>query len=68
MAVLMDPNTGEVLAMASGPGFNLNKPESSTPAQRRNRVITDIFEPGSSFKFVTAAAALEEGKVKPEDK
>ena len=67
MAVLMNPTTGEVLAMASSPGFNLNKPENSTTAQRRNRVITDIFEPGSTFKIFPAAILLQENLKKPND-
>jgi cell division protein FtsI/penicillin-binding protein 2 len=67
MAVLMNPNTGEVLAMSSTPGFNLNKPSRSTAEQRRNRTITDIFEPGSTFKVFPAAALLQENLKKPND-
>ena len=67
MAVLMDPNTGEVLAMSSTPGFNLNKPSKSSTDQRRNRTITDIFEPGSTFKVFPAAALLQENLKKPND-
>ena len=67
MAVLMDPNTGEILAMSSTPGFNLNKPSRSTTEQRRNRTITDIFEPGSTFKVFPAAALLQENIKKPND-
>jgi len=67
MAILMDPNTGEILAMSSKPGFNLNKPSRSTTDQRRNRTITDIFEPGSTFKVFPAAALLQENLKKPDD-
>ena len=67
MAVLMDPNTGEILAMSCTPGFNLNKPSRSTTDQRRNRTITDIFEPGSTFKVFPAAALLQENLKKPDD-
>ena len=67
MAVLMDPNTGEILAMSSTPGFNLNKPSRSTTDQRRNRTITDIIEPGSTFKVFPAAALLQENIKKPND-
>ncbi len=67
IAVLMDPNSGEVLAMSSTPGFNLNKPSRSTNEQRRNRAITDIFEPGSTFKVFPAAALLQENLKKPND-
>jgi cell division protein FtsI/penicillin-binding protein 2 len=60
-AVVMDPMTGEVLALASYPTFNPNSPGAVSPEQRRNRAIEDIYEPGSTFKIVTAAAAIEEG-------
>lgn len=67
MAILMEPNTGEIFAMSSTPGFNLNKPSRSTTDQRRNRTITDIFEPGSTFKVFPAAALLQENLKKPKD-
>jgi cell division protein FtsI (penicillin-binding protein 3) len=66
-AVVMDPATGEVLAMASYPGFNPNAFRSSDPAIRKNRAVTDLYEPGSTFKLVTASAALEEGVVSATD-
>jgi stage V sporulation protein D (sporulation-specific penicillin-binding protein) len=65
--ILMDPVTGEILAMANEPRYDLNCPALAHPDQRRNRAITDMFEPGSTFKIVTAAAALEEGTQSPED-
>jgi cell division protein FtsI (penicillin-binding protein 3) len=62
-AVMMNPFTGEVLAMANRPTYDLNEPTSSSVSSRRNRAITDSYEPGSTFKLITAAAALEEGAV-----
>ncbi len=61
--VVLDPRNGEVLALASEPSFNPNAYSAATPAQRRNRAIQDVYEPGSTFKIVTAAAALEEDMV-----
>jgi cell division protein FtsI (penicillin-binding protein 3) len=66
-AVIMDPATGEILAMASYPSFNPNAVGRSTADQRRNRAISDVYEPGSTFKIVTASAALEEAVVRPSD-
>lgn len=66
-AVVMDPMTGEVLAMASYPSFNPNTFRDSDPDHRKNRAVTDLYEPGSTFKLVTASAALEEGVVSPAD-
>lgn len=63
VAIVMNPKTGEVLAMASRPTFDPNQVGAHDPASRRNRAVTDIFEPGSVFKIVTAASALNEGKV-----
>lgn len=67
-AIVMVPATGEILALYNYPDYDLNKAGTYTADVRRNLAITDIFEPGSSFKFVTAAAAIEEGKVSLEDK
>jgi cell division protein FtsI (penicillin-binding protein 3) len=68
MAVVMDPRTGDILAMAIRPTFNPNT-FLDVPARDhwRNRAVTDPFEPGSTFKVILAAAALEEGVVKPDD-
>ena len=65
--VVLDPRNGEVLALASEPSFNPNAFAAATPAQRRNRAVQDIYEPGSTFKIVTAAAALEEGVVERDE-
>ena len=69
MAVVMDPRTGDVLAMAIRPTFNPNA-FLDVPSREvwRNRAVTDPFEPGSTFKVILAAAALEEGVVRPDDR
>jgi cell division protein FtsI (penicillin-binding protein 3) len=69
MAVVMDPRSGDVLAIAIRPTFNPNA-FLDVPSRDvwRNRAVTDPFEPGSTFKVILAAAALEEGVVKPEDR
>jgi cell division protein FtsI (penicillin-binding protein 3) len=69
IAVVLDPRTGDVLAMAMRPTFNpntfLDVPSSDS---WRNRAVTDPFEPGSTFKAILAASALEEGVVRPDDR
>ena len=65
-AVFMDPNTGEILAMATYPAFNPGNLSDYKSSDARDRAITDVYEPGSTFKIVTASAALEEGIVNPE--
>jgi cell division protein FtsI (penicillin-binding protein 3) len=64
-AVVLDPRTGAVLAMAVAPSFDANKFGTTPAARRRNRVVTDVYEPGSTFKVVTVAAALSEKIVTP---
>ncbi|HEX2088693.1 MAG TPA: penicillin-binding protein 2 [Actinomycetota bacterium] len=59
--IVMDPKTGEILAMATYPGFDPNRFSVTDPAYTRNRAVTDVYEPGSVNKVVTAAAAIEEG-------
>jgi cell division protein FtsI (penicillin-binding protein 3) len=66
-AVLMDPWTGEILAMANWPTFNPNEYRESDQDDRRNRAIQDLYEPGSTFKMVTASAALEQKVARPDD-
>ena len=61
--MILDPHTGETLAMANWPTFNPNAFADFPPTARRNRAVQDIYEPGSIFKLVTASAALEEGVV-----
>lgn len=65
--IVMDPHTGALLAVANRPTFDPNDPGRATADQRRNRAVTDLFEPGSIFKIVTAAALLEEGRIGPEE-
>ena len=64
-AIVMDPYTGAVLAMAVAPGFNANRFPTTRADRRRNRAVTDTYEPGSTFKLVTVAAGLQERIVKP---
>lgn len=64
-AVVMDPKTGEILAMANYPTFNPNAYGDANQNARRNRAIQDLYEPGSTFKIVTASAALEERLFSP---
>jgi cell division protein FtsI (penicillin-binding protein 3) len=68
MAVVLDPRSGDILAMAIRPTFNPNTfLDVSSADTWRNRAVTDPFEPGSTFKAILAAAALEEGVVRPDD-
>ena len=64
-AVVMDPQTGAILAMATAPRFNANRFSTTRADRRRNRAVTDTYEPGSTFKLVTVAAGLQEGIVNP---
>jgi cell division protein FtsI (penicillin-binding protein 3) len=64
----MDPASGEILALASQPGFDPNSYRTAPTGARRNRAVTDYFEPGSIFKVILTAGALEEGVVRPGDR
>jgi len=64
-AVVLDPRTGGVLAMAVQPGYNANRYPSAPRDLQRNRTVTDTYEPGSTFKLITVAAALSEHLVSP---
>lgn len=64
-AVVLDVKTGEVLAMVNQPSFNVNDRKQLKPQATRNRAVTDVFEPGSTMKPITIAAALESGRWKP---
>ena len=68
MAIVLDPRTGELLALAVRPTFNPNNFATATSNEWRNRAVTDPFEPGSTFKVILAAAALEERVVRPGDR
>jgi len=65
-AVVMDVQTGEVLALASVPTFDADRPSEAPSEVRGNRAVTDVFEPGSIGKVITAAVALEEGVLTPD--
>ncbi|MBW9145494.1 penicillin-binding protein 2 [Clostridium sp. CM027] len=72
--IIMNPQNGEILAMVNTPGYNLNKPyvEGKTDSEVqeiwKNRAISNVFEPGSIFKVITAAAALENNVVTDQDR
>jgi len=68
LAVMLRPATGEVLAMSVSPGINPNESASDDIALARNRVVSDMFEPGSIFKVVTASAAYQSNLVRPESR
>ena len=61
IGVITDPGTGAILAMANVPRYNLNRAGDVGADVRRNRAVTDSFEPGSTFKIISMAAALEDG-------
>jgi cell division protein FtsI (penicillin-binding protein 3)/stage V sporulation protein D (sporulation-specific penicillin-binding protein) len=67
-AIVLDPRTGAILAMAQAPGYDANKAQSVPYATQRNRAVTDTYEPGSTFKLVTIAGALSQGVVTPSSK
>ncbi len=65
--IVLDPWTGEIVALANAPTFDPNDRATIPPAHRRNRAINDFYEPGSTFKAILAAAALEHGVVRPDE-
>ncbi len=67
-AIVMDPWTGEILALANQPTYDPNNYQKSGAAARRDRAVTDAFEPGSVFKVILAAGGLEEGVIRPGDR
>ncbi len=66
--LVLQPRTGEVLAMANYPFIELQDRKKYDPGAERNRLITDLFEPGSTFKIVTASAAINENTISPDEK
>ena len=66
-AVIMEPYTGEILALANYPAFNPNAFRHASESARRNRAVQDLYEPGSTFKIVTAGAAIEEKMIRSSD-
>jgi cell division protein FtsI/penicillin-binding protein 2 len=67
VAIVMEPNSGEILAMASYPDFDPNKPGDYDPFARKNKAITDFYEPGSTFKTLSTAILFEENLVNETD-
>ncbi len=65
--IVMNPGTGEILAMASYPAFDPNDYGGAPPSARRNRTILDLYEPGSTFKVMTLAALLDLGLAAPDE-
>jgi len=68
VAIVMDPRTGGLLAIATLPSFDANQYQSAPPASWKNRAIADVYEPGSTFKLFLAAAALSSRAVTPEER
>jgi cell division protein FtsI (penicillin-binding protein 3) len=67
-AIVMDPQTGEILALANAPSFDPNQPPKGATENRVNGALQNTYEPGSTFKVVAYSAAIEKGLVRPEDK
>jgi len=66
-AIVQNPHTGEILALANYPTFNPNLSKEITPARLKNHAVSDIYEPGSTFKVVTLSAALDEKLTRPDE-
>lgn len=66
IAIMVRPKTGEILAMANRPNFDLNERNEAEPEEMKNRAILDLFEPGSTFKIVTVSSALDAKLVRPD--
>ena len=62
-----NPHTGEILALANRPTFNPNDSRDITPEKLKNHAVSDVYEPGSTFKLVTISAALEEKLTRPDE-
>jgi len=67
MGIIINPQNGEILGMATIPGFDPNNPMNYPVSSQINRVVTDIFEPGSTFKIITATAAFDRNRIQPGD-
>ncbi|MCS7013436.1 MAG: penicillin-binding transpeptidase domain-containing protein [Chloroherpetonaceae bacterium] len=68
IAIVMNVHTGEILALANVPDFDMNQKTTYHPEATRNRAVTDAFEPGSTFKLVVLAAAVQHQLVKPDER
>jgi cell division protein FtsI (penicillin-binding protein 3) len=66
-AIVLDPKTGEILAMASSPTFDLNVYQKASPGAWKNRSIEEFYSPGSVFKLVAYGGALDSGLIKPDE-
>src|ERR1044072_8116167 len=66
-AIVMDPHTGDILALANAPTFDPNEPGAVSPEARNNWALQNIYEPGSTFKVLAFSAAIEKGLAKPDD-
>jgi cell division protein FtsI/penicillin-binding protein 2 len=67
MCIVMDPSDGKILAMVNEPSFNPNFPSNYSLISRQNKCISNVYEPGSTFKIITAAAALQDNIMKEQD-
>ena len=67
MCIVMDPSNGKILAMVNEPSFNPNFPSNYSMISRQNKCISNVYEPGSTFKIITAAAALQDNIMKEQD-
>jgi cell division protein FtsI (penicillin-binding protein 3) len=67
-AIVLDPHTGEILALANAPSFDPNDPRAASEQARTNQALQNIYEPGSTFKIIAYSAAIERGLAKPTDK
>ena len=67
-AIVLDPHSGEILALANAPTFDPNSPGAAKPETRINQGLEYVYEPGSTFKIVAYSAAIEKGLVKPDDR
>src|SRR5262245_34147673 len=65
--IIQNPNTGEILALANWPKFNPNSPGETKPEARMNPAVIGIYEPGSTFKLITLAAAIDQNLTRPEE-
>lgn len=65
--VIENPHTGEILALANRPTFNPNLSKEITPEKLKNHAVSDVYEPGSTFKLVTIAAAVDQGLARPDE-
>jgi cell division protein FtsI (penicillin-binding protein 3) len=65
--IVLDPATGEVLALANAPSFDPNRRRTAITSRRRNRAVNDFYEPGSTFKPLLMASAIEHGVVRPDE-